>query len=248
MLHDGLARAEGAGDGGRAALGDGEHGVDHALAGLQRSGGGELLAEGTTHADGPLLRHGQLALVAVLRADAGDDLVDRVVPRGGEPDEFTGEAVRYHDAVQDGFRLRDGAEHVAASDGAADGSGGREGPLLFTRQGRGLHAAGDVWPLQAHDLLERALDAVIDVADEAGAELHGQRRAGAHDLRAGAEPARLLIDLDGGAASRHIQNLSDQPLFADADDVGHVGRFQSIGHDQRAGYLDYFAHTTFPFM
>ena len=67
--------------------------------------------------------------------------------------------------------------------------------------------------------------------------------------RAGAEPARLLIDLDGGAASRHIQMISPISRFvADADDVGHVGRFQSIGHDQRAGYLDYFAHTTFPFM
>lgn len=60
---------------------------------------------------------------------------------------------------------------------------------------------------------------------------------GRRDLGAGAEAARFLIDLNGGRAACHIQDLTDQLLFADADDIRHVGVFHPLGDNKRAGYL-----------
>ena len=55
VLHDGLARTERAGDGGCAALGQREHGVDDALAGHKGLRGGKFPVIRTGHAHGPLL-------------------------------------------------------------------------------------------------------------------------------------------------------------------------------------------------
>lgn len=63
VLHHRLARAEGPGDGGGAALGHGEQGVHDALAGEQRGSGGILVLVGPPYADGPLLHHGQRVLL-----------------------------------------------------------------------------------------------------------------------------------------------------------------------------------------
>ena len=77
VLHDGLARAEGAGNGRGAALGDGEERVDDALAGVHRARGDVLSGVGSLDTDGPALDHAQL-LLALVGLDLRHDLVDRV--------------------------------------------------------------------------------------------------------------------------------------------------------------------------
>ena len=52
---------------------------------------------------------------------------------------------------------------------------GLEIPLLLPVQGGHLHTSGEVISLhRLHDDLQRALDAVVDVLDQAGAQFHGQ--------------------------------------------------------------------------
>ena len=144
---------------------------------------------------------------------------------------------RHHDLVQNGARLLHGAEHIAAGDLVALLDRGRKGPLLFAVQRRNLHAAGDCFPAAVADLGQRALNAVVNIFEHTGPKLDGEGHTGRRDLGAGAEAARFLIDLNGGRAARHIQDLTDQLLLADADDVCHVGVFHPLGNNKRAGYL-----------
>ena len=235
MLHDGLARAEGAGDGGGAALGQREHGVDDALAGHERLRGRELPVIRPGHAHGPLLHEGEVFL-ALRRFQHADGFGDR--ERAGlDLLDGTGHVGRDHDLVQNGARLLHGADDVAAGELVARLNGGDEVPLLFPVQRRDLYAAGDGLAAEFADLGQRTLDAVIDALQHARAKLHGKGHAGRRDLGAGAEAARFFIDLNGGGAARHIQDLTDQLLFADADDVRHIGVFHPLGNDQRTGYL-----------
>ena len=235
MLHDGLARAERAGDGGCTALCQREHGVDDALAGHKRLRGGELPVIRTGHAHGPLLHEAEI-LLALCRFQHADGLLHG---KGAGLDRFDGTCHfgRYHDLVQNGARLLHGADHVAAGELVALLDRGREGPLLFTVQRRNLYAAGDGLTAAVADLGQGALNAVVNIFEHARTEFDGEGHAGRRDLGAGAEAARFLIDLNGGRAACHIQNLTDQLLFADADDIRHVGVFHPLGDNKRAGYL-----------
>ena len=90
------------------------------------------------------------------------------------------------------------------------------------------------------DLLQRTLDAVVNIFDDAGSEFHAQGRAGGLHLRPRSQAGGLLIDLDGGPVAGHRQDFADQPLIAHADGVLHVGVAHAVGDDQRAGNLDDF--------
>ena len=154
--------------------------------------------------------------------------------------------------MEDDFRLGHGAQHVAAHHLVAHFGDGGVGPLLRAGDGVHLHAAGQVVGAGLlDDLLQRALDAVVDVLDDAGAQLYAQGRAGGDHRRAGSKAGGLLIDLDGGPVAGHVQDLTDQALLAYADHVGHVGVGQTVGHHQGAGDLDDFSlthsFTAFPF-
>ena len=136
---------------------------------------------------------------------------------------------------------------VATGDGIADGGGGSKGPQLFAVQRRHLDAAGDVGAHAADDLLQRALDAVVDVLDETRAQFHAEGRAGGDHLCAGAKAGRLLVYLNGGAVAGHIQDLSDQMLGAYAHHIRHTGVRHAVGHHQRTGDFDDLTHSSAPF-
>ena len=247
MLHHRLAGAEGAGHGGGTALGDGEHGVDDTLAGLQGSLRRELLLIGAAYADRPFLHHGQLPYLAVCGADTGDGLGNVVLPGLCQPFHRTGQAVGNHDLVQHDLRLGNGAQYVTGRHTVADPGHGSELPQLLPVQRRHLDAAGDVGAHTAHDLLQRTLDAVINILDQAGTQLHAQRRAGGDHIRAGAEARGLLVYLNGSPVTGHIQDLSDQLLLAYAHHVRHAGVRHAVGHHQRAGDFNDLTHLFAPF-
>ena len=247
MLHHGLAGAEGTRHSGGAALGDGEHGVDDALAGLQGLHRREFLLIGPSHADRPLLHHGQLTALAVGQLHPGDGLGDGVLTGRGQPLHRALGALGHHDLMQNRFGLRHGAQDVAGDDAVAHGGGGGKVPQLFTVQRRHLDAAGDVAAHPADDLLQRTLDAVVDVLDQAGAQLHAQGRAGGDHIGAGAQAGGLLIHLYGGSVTGHIQDLPDQLLGAYAHHVRHVGVRHAVRHHQRAGDFDDLTHSVAPF-
>ena len=236
MLHHGLARAEGAGDSGGAALGDGEECVDDALAGVHGAGGDEFSLVGALDTDGPALHHGEgpLALVGL---DLRHGLIDGVLALLDDPGHLAGDAVRDHDLVKDGAGLLHGAEHIAGADLVAGLGDGDELPLLCAVEGRHIRAAGDAVAGEGAHLGQRALDAVIDIVQHAGSEFDGHGHTGGHDLGAGSESGGLLVDLDGRGVAGHVQDLADQALRAHAHNVGDVGVRQALGHDKRSGYL-----------
>ena len=144
------------------------------------------------------------------------------------------------DLMQHRGRLRHRAQDVAAHHLVADLGGGGEVPLLLMVQGGDFHAPGDAGAHLLHDLLQRALDAVVDALDHARAKLHAHGRAGGDHLRAGSKARSLLIDLDGGGIALHRQDLADQALGAYTDHVGHIGVRQARGHYQRPGNFNNF--------
>ena len=82
MLHDGLAAAERAGHGGRAALGNREERVNDTLAAVHGFVRGKLLRIGARDTHRPALDHVQLMVDAAGIGEHGDGLIDREVAAG----------------------------------------------------------------------------------------------------------------------------------------------------------------------
>ncbi len=53
-------------------------------------------------------------------------------------------------------------------------------------------------------------------------------------------PEQGLLDLNVGGVTLHGQDLTDQPLGAHTDHVGHIGVRQARGNHQRSGYFHNF--------
>ena len=95
--------------------------------------------------------------------------------------------------------------------------------------------AGDEVPLRFPDLVERALDPIVDAAEHAGPELQRQWGVGRHHRLTDVQAGRILIDLDERRLAVEPDDLADQFLFADADDVVHPRAGQPPRDHRRAG-------------
>ena len=115
---------------------------------------------------------------------------------------------------------------------------GDEVPHGGAAQGGDVHAAGDGLAGEGADLGQGALDTVVNIFHHAGPELHAHGHAGGGDLGAGAKAGGLLVDLDGGSAAGHVQDLADQLLLANTYHIGDVSIFQTVRRHQRAGYFN----------
>ena len=178
----------------------------------------------------------------------GNDLANGVVTLGNDRGHGAGGFGRHHDLVQHNGSLLHGADDVAAADLVAGLCHRDKVPQLIGVQGGHFHAAGQVGAGLFHDLLQRTLDAVVDILDQTGAKLHAQGSAGGFHRGAGSQAGGLLIDLDGGPAAGHGQDLADQALVAHAHHIGHIGVLQTLGDDQRAGnFYNGSAHAKTPF-
>mmetsp|Transcript_40100 Transcript_40100/g.123888 ORF Transcript_40100/g.123888 Transcript_40100/m.123888 type:complete len:654 (-) Transcript_40100:17-1978(-) len=234
---DGLAAAEGTRDGARAALDGREEGVEDALAGEQRVVARLLLGDGARRADGPAVHQLDLLLLAV-ELDLHDVILERVVARLRDVRDAALHARRQHDGVvvQQGV-LGDVTEDVAAGDHVADAHLGLEVPLLLAVERGHLDALGDEDVLDhAEDGVERALDAVEDLAHDARAELERERLAGAVDGVAHGEAAGLLVHLDRGGVALKADDLADEAERADLHQLVHGSAGHAVGDDDGAGH------------
>ena len=114
-----------------------------------------------------------------------------------------------------------------------------EMPARLPVQGGDLDPPLQIGAGYLHDLGQRTLDPIKNRADQAGAQLHAQRRAGGFHRFAGPEPRGLLVYLDGGLVSMHFDDFADQTLAAHPHHVEHVGVPHPLGDDQRARDLGY---------
>ncbi len=135
----------------------------------------------------------------------------------------------------------DRAQHVAGAHLLALFGFRHKIPFCLPGDGIYLDAAGDGIAHLLADIFQRALDAVVNLADQAGPQLHGQGRACGINFFPGADACRLFIYLNGGPVAAHFDDLADQPLGADAHHVKHIGVGQALGNNQRAGHFHNFS-------
>lgn len=131
----------------------------------------------------------------------------------------------------------DGAPDVTAGQVVADLGGGGEVPLLLAVEGVGSDTTGDVDALgHLRDLLEGSLDTIVDVVEQTGAKLDGERLSSTADRvtdrdtgwnlamsalcrvcvssRVPYHHTCLLVDLNGGLIGIDSNDLSYQLVFA----------------------------------
>ena len=118
MLRDGLAGAEPAGDGRRAAFADREEGVNDALTGDQRLGDAQPLANRPRHAHRPLLKHRDLAR-AGRRFNDGQRIAQRVFTFLNDEAHRAGHVGRNQDTMPDQRCLGHLADGLTGNNGFA---------------------------------------------------------------------------------------------------------------------------------
>ena len=115
--------------------------------------------------------------------------------------------------------------------------GGHKLPLGVPLQRGDLHAAGKVVARHLHNVVQRALDAVIDAADKARPQLHAHGLAGRFYRGPGGKARSLLVYLYGGFVAVDLDDLADQTPFAYAHHVKHVGIAHALGDNERSGHF-----------
>src|SRR5439155_21913729 len=208
--NDTFSRSEAARNCGSPTLRDREEEVEDALARDQRDRRHEPLSDRTGSADRPRLD--ELHLLSVVQLD--DDLVDLERPFLELGDLPAAEVRRDHDPMLDVLRFLNGPDDLSRSDGLALFHLWIEPPRLLPRQPGRLHAAQDEI---AHHLLEdrqRALDSVVDAAEESGTQLDDEGSAGVQDRFARLHPARVLVHLDDRLVAHDLDDFSEELLLA----------------------------------
>ena len=141
--------------------------------------------------------------------------------------------------MQHGGCLLNSAQHVACLYLVAGFGSRGELPLFRVVERGNVDTALEVCARDLHYLVQRALDSVINSADKSGAELNGQRSAGALYGFAGAETRGLLIYLNRSAVAVHLDDLTDKTLAAYAHNVKHIRVAHTLGNNKRTGDLSY---------
>ncbi len=135
----------------------------------------------------------------------------------------------------DGLGLLHGTEHRAGADFCArlQLAVRREVPDAAAVEGGYVQAAADVVSGFEGDLLQRALHAVEDPAEQSGAQLHRQGPTQAHGGLARAHAVGGLVGLDDRLASAQGDDFAEQPQLPDLHLLA-VARARQIDGDDRA--------------
>ena len=185
----------------------------------------------------PFLQEAELD-VALCRLDYADGIGDDEIALFDLLD-LAGDAVRDHYLMEHHRSLLDPAYDVAAYDLVALLDGRFEVPLLFAGHRISESASRDAGAVIRHQLFERSLDAVVDVADEARSQFYGERFARRDRGFARGYARGLFVYLNGSPVASHFDYLAYQPGVAYLRDVIEVGVLHSVCDDQRAGDLYY---------
>ena len=226
MLVHGLAGAEAAGDRRCAALGDRKQRVHDALTGDQRNGRRQTLLHRTGGTDRPLLTERQLMAVAEVVLQHCDHVMQTVFAVGLDLFDNARQVGTEQNAVLNDRGLGQCGVDLSALQTVArlDLERDRPQPLRIERRDR--RAAADKRACLLLDLLERTLDAVKDIVENAGSEQHVHRCAGAGDRVAGLQTGRLLIHLDRRQPVGDADDLAHEVLRAD---VHHFHHLKAVG-------------------
>ena len=228
MLRHGLARAEAARDGAGPATCGRKEKIDHALPRNHRHARRQPLGNRTRPPDRPLVQHAELTLAAC-RSHLGDHVGDRVVARLRNPGQRAADPPRYHDAMRDQLGLGHLAQHGECDNLTAGLLGRRERPLFLKVDTGRAQSALQEGPAVLVKLLQRTLDAVIDVAHDARAQPDRERLAARHHRLTRLEADRVLIDLDRRRVVFKCDNFPGQLLVADINLLTQSGHAHSAG-------------------
>ena len=227
MLEHGLARAEGPGGAEGPAHGHREEGVDGPLLGdegLFREQLFGVVRNGDLHR--LELGHGDLALFAPVVHRFGHGVVDGEFARVGDLFEFPlalpveGD----HDVVGDD-PFGDRTDPVTGPDSVAGLGDGGPGPLRFPVQRSQIDAPLKEEPGVFRQQIQRVLESVVDLLQQARAQFHAQQFAG---------ELHPVADLEAGSA---FEDLKVRPVAPDPDDfafeaaAGHVDVGHLVLHD-----------------
>jgi len=210
--------------------------VDDALAGDQRDVEGQPPGRRTLDANGPAVHKKQVLAAAVGILEHGDDVLDGVVALGDDGLDEAAILRRHENPVREVLGFLHRADDGAAADGVSGADGRHEMPLLLAVQRRDRDASADVDVGCLADDFQGSLDAVVDGADHAGPQFHGQLHAGSVDGVVGGDSGGVFVDLDHGAVGFELDQLADELLLADADEFEHLG--VGDAHDLDDGPVD----------
>jgi len=236
MLNDGLAGSERSRNGCNAALGDREECVDDPLSCDQRLCRRKFFLIRTAFSDRPFLHERQF-FIAVLRSDDRDGFFHG---KGTGLDVFDGsfDSVRHHDLLRHDGSFFNGSEDVAGNDFVAGLRSRLKVPFLRTVQRRYFNAPRQVIRMRLlHDSVQRTLNAVVNGADESRSQFNGQRNIHGFNRLARAKSRSLFVNLDGSLISVDLDDFTDQTLFADTNDVKHIGVTHARRDNQRSCYF-----------
>src|SRR6056297_193718 len=220
LLQDGLAGAEPPREHAAPATGDGEQGVEDALAGDQRRAYRQPLRHRARPAHGPVLTEANLyavAAVAPVGLDAAHHVLETVLagfrhlgdaaarPRRHQAFDRMGLLARPPDALS-GFHF------VAGGDGRVEGVAAR---LRTLRRHAGPHE-------QLVLVAEGAQQPVEYLPEQMGTEADAERPARALDAVAGFQSGGAFVDLGGEDIAPQLYDLAEQLVGADVDGLLHV--------------------------
>ena len=230
VLQHGLAGAERPRDAAGTAACYRKERVDQALLCDQRLGGILAFAValdeqalGEWHAHGPFLGKLEFPLVAAIVANRRNGLLDAHVaflhPVELPP---SAEIERHHDAVLVAALLHR-ADDVAGDEARTVLHLRYEGPLLVYVERVDVRAALQEEAVTVGYLLQRVLQPVVNLPEQARAEIDRQHPAGLHDRVADLNAARVLEDLRDRRVTVDAQDLGLEPLVAAGRaDVDHL--------------------------
>ena len=230
----GLPRSEPARDDGRPAPGDGEQGVDHTLPGDERRRGVETPSGRTLPSHRPAREQRERFVVDPQeRLGDGNGI-------GADLGHDAGSARRNHHPVDQRGCLPGRRDDITHLDRVAGNDRAVERPTTGSIQRRQLDAAPEE---RAAELVaafgrqrgEGTLDAVEDVAQQSGPELHIQRCPRVHHRRSDLETTRLLVHLDHGFFRFEPDDLTDESSSPDPHDVVQAGVIEALRDDHGTG-------------
>ena len=137
-------------------------------------------------------------------------------------------------------------DDVAARDLVTDGGHGLEGPGLLHVESVGVDTTGDE---EAHLLLkrlERALNTVVNLGEQAGSERHREGLLGVQHGLTGTDAGGVFVHLNDGLVAVDFDHFAHEAFLTDTHHVVHRGA-HAFGRDHRSGNavdLSFVAHSS----